>query len=112
MKKQYFTDKISACQGNIKESWKTVNELLNKRSKSSNIRCLQEVGTENIHKKGISDAMNSFFCYIGKELANIGVLAGKRSLIKKRRARIATIIMLVYFIPSDKSIKYISTNPC
>ena len=44
--------------------------------------------------------------YFFKLNAEIGVLAGKRSLIKKRRARIATIIMLVYFIPSDKSIKY------
>ena len=29
LKKQYFTDNISACQGNMKESWKAVNELLN-----------------------------------------------------------------------------------
>ena len=30
LKKQYFTDKISTCHGNMKESWKAVNELLNK----------------------------------------------------------------------------------
>ena len=70
LKKQYFTDKISACQGNMKESWKAVNELLNKRSKSSNIRCLKVAGNETVHKKGISDAMNNFFCSIGKELAD------------------------------------------
>ena len=27
LKKQYFTNKISTCQGNMKESWKAVNEL-------------------------------------------------------------------------------------
>ena len=70
LKKQYFTDKISTCQGNMKESWKAVNELLNKRSKSSNIRCLKVAGNETVHKKGISDAMNNFFCSIGKELAD------------------------------------------
>ena len=70
MKKQYFTDKISACQGDMKESWKAVNELLNKRSKSSNIRCLKEAGTEAVHKKGIAEAMNNLFCSAGKELAD------------------------------------------
>ena len=64
LKKQYFTDKISTRQGNVKVSWKAVNELLNKRSKSSNIKCLNEAGTETVHKKGISDAMNNFFCSI------------------------------------------------
>ena len=69
LKKQYYTNKISACQGNMKESWKTVNELLNKRSKSSNIDCLKESGSETVHKKDISNAMNSFFCSVGKDLA-------------------------------------------
>ena len=54
----------------MKESWKAANELLNKRSKSSNIKCLTEAGTETVHKKGTSDAMNNFFCSIGKELAD------------------------------------------
>ena len=54
----------------MKESWKAVNELLDKRSKSSNIMCLKVAGNETVHKKGISDAMNNFFCSIGKELAD------------------------------------------
>ena len=37
LKKQYFSTKISECKGNMKVSWKTINELLNKRSKSCNI---------------------------------------------------------------------------
>ena len=51
IKKQYYTNKISACQGNMKESSKAINELLNKRSKSSNIDCLKESGSDTIHKK-------------------------------------------------------------
>ena len=70
LKKQYYADKISACEGNMKNSWKTINELLNKRSKSSNIDCLKESGSETVHKKEISNAMNSFFCSVGKDLAD------------------------------------------
>ena len=51
LKKQYYTNKISACQGNMKESWKAINELLSKRSKSSNINCLKESGSESVQKK-------------------------------------------------------------
>ena len=54
----------------MKESWKTINELLNKRSKSSSIDCLKESGTETRNKKDVSNAMNNFFCTIGRELAD------------------------------------------
>ena len=51
LKKQYYANKISVCQGNMKESWKAINELLNKRSKSSNIDCLKECGSETVQKR-------------------------------------------------------------
>ena len=60
--------KITACKGNMKESWKAMNELLNKRSKSSSIDCLKESGTETRNKKDVSNAMNNFFCTIGRDL--------------------------------------------
>ena len=41
LKKQYYTNEISACQGTMKESWRAINELLNKRYKSRNIDCLK-----------------------------------------------------------------------
>ena len=68
--KQHYTNSIAACKGNMKESWKTINELLNKRSKSSSIDCLKESGTETRNKKDVSNAMNNFFCTIGRELAD------------------------------------------
>ena len=52
----------------MKESSKTINELLNKRSKSSNTESLKESASETVHKKDISDAMNNYFCLIGKDL--------------------------------------------
>ena len=54
LKKQYYIDKILSCQGDMRESWKTINELLNERSKSSNIECLKDLVTETTHKKDIS----------------------------------------------------------
>ena len=37
----------------MKESWKTINELLNKRSKSNNNDSLKESGSETVHEKDI-----------------------------------------------------------
>ena len=48
---------------------RSINELLKKRSKSSNIECLKDLGTETTHKRDISNAMNNFFCSVGKDLA-------------------------------------------
>ena len=54
----------------MKETWKTTNALLNKRSKSTNITSLS-VGDIEIHEKNeISNKMNDYFCTIGKELAD------------------------------------------
>ena len=70
LKKQYFSKKISECKGNMKESWKTINELLNKRSKSCNVDCLKDSGNTIVNKRDISDTMNNFFCTIGEKLAS------------------------------------------
>ena len=53
----------------MKESWKTINEVLNKRSKSCNIDCIKDSGNAIVNKKDISNAMKSFFCTIGEKLA-------------------------------------------
>ena len=70
LKKQHYANRISACKGNMKESWKTINELLNRRSKSSSIDYLKESGTETRNKKDVPNAMNNFFCTIGRDLAD------------------------------------------
>ena len=69
-KKQYFSNKISACKGNVKESWKTINELLNRRSKSCNIDFLKDSDKETRQGKDISNLMNEYFCSIGKNIAS------------------------------------------
>ena len=49
---------------------KTINELLNKSSKSSNIDSLKKSGSETVHRKEIPDAMKSYLCSVGKDLAD------------------------------------------
>ena len=67
-KKEYYTNKISACKRNVKESWKTINELLNKKSNSSSIDSLAGSGSDTVPKEDIPDVMNSYFSSVGKEL--------------------------------------------
>ena len=53
----------------MKESWQTINQLLNKRSKSANIDRLSDSSHTLFDKQIISDKMNQFFCSVGKTLA-------------------------------------------
>ena len=70
LKRQYFSEKLTMQQGNMKESWKTINQLLNKRSKTTNIESLKDDKGNNIaDKREIAETMNKCFCSIGKDLA-------------------------------------------
>ena len=69
LKYQYFTTKIQSSQGNMKETWKTLNQLMNKRFKSTNIDLLKEDDKNISNRKEISDTMNKYFCSVGKALA-------------------------------------------
>ena len=54
----------------MKESWKAINLLFNKRSKSTNIDLLRDQNRTISNKKEISQSMNNFSCSIGKDLAS------------------------------------------
>ena len=64
LKKQYFAQKIR----NMKASWQIVNQLLNKRSKSTSIDSLNVDGREIFQKDAIANSMNKYFCSIGNDL--------------------------------------------
>ena len=70
LKKQHYTDKTSFNKGNLKDSWKTINELLKNRSKSCNIDCLKDSDNVVTRKEDIANVMNSYFFSIGTELAS------------------------------------------
>ena len=70
LKRRYFSAKVPEYKGNMKESWKTINEVWNKISKSSNIDCLKDSEYTFVNKKAISNAMNNLFCTIREKLAS------------------------------------------
>ena len=68
LKRKYFRDSIQNSEGNAKETWKALNQLMNKRCKTTNIDYLKQERNVIINKKAISDTMNQFFCSIGTAL--------------------------------------------
>ena len=60
LKGEYFSKKLAACKGDLKQSWKTLNLLLNKISKTTNIDSLkvneQEINTDH----AIANSMNNY----------------------------------------------------
>ena len=70
LKREYFSKKLAACKGDLKQSWKTINLLLNKRSKTTNIDSLK-VNEQEINKDhDIANSMNNYFCSVGKSLSD------------------------------------------
>ena len=70
LKRQYFSERLAQAKVNMEESWKTINQVLNKRSKSTNIDLLKGPGGEIVNKQEISNTMNDYFCSVGKDLAS------------------------------------------
>ena len=69
LKWDYFINKSARCKGNLKDSWKTINVLLNKRSKTTNVNCI-DVEVRNVtDNNGIARSMKNFFYSIGKKLS-------------------------------------------
>ena len=57
-------------KSNMKETWQTINQLLNERSKSTSIDLPQDQDKTISNKAGPSQSMNSFFCSTGKDLGS------------------------------------------
>ena len=70
LKKQHFAEKIAKEKGNMKGTWKIINQLVNKRSKSTNISCLSVNGNQFSDSSKIANSMNDYFCSIGNDLAS------------------------------------------
>ena len=70
LKREYFSEKICANEGNLKETWSAINQLINKRSKTTNITSLTVDGKSITKKIEIADSMNDFFCNIGENLSS------------------------------------------
>ena len=60
-KTAYFSDKLHVSQGELKETWATINKLVNKRSKTSNITALDVDGQTIDDPVRMANSMNDFF---------------------------------------------------
>ena len=69
LQKQYFSDKINSSKGNMKDSWQTISQLLNKRSQSTKIVSLKESNQTNLDKQRMWNKMNEYLCSIVEKLA-------------------------------------------
>ena len=70
LKRDFFSDKINAFEGNMKETWKTINQMINKRSKTTHISSLEDGDKDITDSQQIADAMNQYFCNIGEKLSS------------------------------------------
>ena len=67
-KREYFINKNHASEGNLKEAWKTMNKVVNKRSKTTRIWYLNVGSNSIIGPVGIANSMNEFFWFVSDEL--------------------------------------------
>ena len=68
LKRAYFSKKISASESSLKETWKIINQLINRRSKTTNISSLTVEDKRTTKNNEMTDTMNDFFCNIGEKL--------------------------------------------
>ena len=65
LKKEYYTEKIKASEGNLKQTWEIINKLVNQRSKTTIISSLSDGNQLILNPQDIANKMNSFFCNVG-----------------------------------------------
>ena len=68
-KTAYFSDKLQASQGELKETWAAINKFVNKQSKTTNIKALEVDGQIIYDPVGMANSMNDFFSNIGVKLS-------------------------------------------
>ena len=69
LKREYFTNQLNECEGDLKQTWSTINKLVNKRSKSTQILSLKVGGTVIKDSESIANSMNEYFCSVGDKLS-------------------------------------------
>ena len=70
LKREFFTQKISSYAGDVKGSWKVINQVLNKKSKTTHVSSLNVDGKTILDNAAIAESMHDFFCDISKKLSD------------------------------------------
>ena len=69
LKREYFSNKITQSQGYLKKTWKTINQVINKKSNTTVVPNLTVDGQTIRGNKAIASSMNEYFCSIGNKLS-------------------------------------------
>ena len=69
MKREFFTNKIASHNGDLKNTWKTINTVLSEKSKTTQIAALEVDGRQICDSESIAESMNEYFCSIGNTLS-------------------------------------------
>ena len=69
LKREFFTNIIASHNGDLKNTWKTINTVLNKKSKTTQIAALQVDGRQICNNGNIAESMNVFFVVLAIPLA-------------------------------------------
>ena len=66
--KQFYQKKLGGCNKDIKNMWTSLNMLLNRGSKTTNVNCLHVEDREITSEKDICNALN-YFMNVGNKLS-------------------------------------------
>ena len=81
LKQQHFSNEIRRAERDMKGTWKTVNKLLNKRSKTTESPYLEEDGEIIRDPQDITDKLNSYFSTTGEKLNSTFTTDGDSTLL-------------------------------
>ena len=69
MKRDYFSNKIQSCAGDTKETWKTINQLVYKKSKTTEILSLKNGELTISKSQEVAETIKRFFYNVGLDLS-------------------------------------------
>ena len=69
-KRLYYQDKLHNNSGNLKKTWNTLNELMNRKPTNNKISEMKGENGEIIDETQIPDAFNKYFVELGEKLAS------------------------------------------
>ena len=69
LKREYFSEEITQFQGDLKKTWKTINQVINKKLNTTFVASLKVDGENISDSAKIASSMNDFFCTIRDRLS-------------------------------------------
>ena len=69
-KRAFYTQKLDETRGDIKGTWKVLNNAMGKKSKSANINSLKVHGEDISDRTEIANELNNYFCVTAERIQN------------------------------------------